>query len=480
MTHKRAAVFLSACLATILFTSRCTNNNDNKGDTTQKEDTTAITPVALPSVVPGFHFPEDSNTVYGWLKPYDSAKVYQHAWGIWAGLTTNAGQVYQGDSLLVYQTWLGIGDIQTQIENGGNANLAAVKRGRSPLTFPNQFRDAIKFRNKTLLKGPVDTNAGNVFGTNFWVAVSYDPASAEYAISNAIFKQTVLEKFARPGGIGNIPPFPQESINIKPVYFVGHRRDSLIRIDAWPGPPDTPQAFAPQSWNTYVYVDVANRQPAGKKLVPAMGPNPTPQQIQAATCNLSEFIYFSVDAAMARYLNQQQAPVQGDTARAGDLALLVAMHVTTKEISNWTWQTYYWAPDPANPFSPSSRLAAQLRPAQLQGAASHYALSTAYAEVLPNQPLDGGTNKNARPMIGYNPYLEAGFGPSAFNLPSVLNPAYNYGVQTNCMSCHSLATMDGGLGYTTDQYIPQNDTAFRNRVKLDFAWSIQSAIIKGK
>lgn len=48
------------------------------------------------------------------------------------------------------------------------------------------------------------------------------------------------------------------------------------------------------------------------------------------------------------------------------------------------------------------------------------------------------------------------------------------------MSCHALATADGGLGYATDQYIPQNDTAFRNRIKLDFAWSIQSAIIQGQ
>lgn len=47
------------------------------------------------------------------------------------------------------------------------------------------------------------------------------------------------------------------------------------------------------------------------------------------------------------------------------------------------------------------------------------------------------------------------------------------------MSCHALATREPNPGaYCTDQYIPQNDTFFKNKIKLDFAWSIQSGIIK--
>lgn len=471
MTHKRAVLFLSSCLAIVLFATRCSNDN-NKGDTVKQD---SITPVPLPSVVPGFHFPEDSNTVYSWLKPYDSVKVYQHAWGIWAGLTAPTSQVYQGDSLLVYQTWLGIGDIQTIIENGSGSS-SAVKLSRTPLAVPNQHLDAKRIRSQMLGSG-VDTNAGN--NRLFWVAVSYDPASANYAISNSIFKDSVLEKYKVPGGIGNIPNFPQDAINIKPTYFVGHVTDSLIRVNAWPGPPDTPQTWAPQSWNSYVYVDVHNGQPAGKQLVPVTSSNPTAVQIAAATCNLTDFIYFKVDAAMARYLDKQEKPVQGDTARVGDLALLVAMHVTTKEINNWTWQSYYWDPNPDKPFSPSSPLAARLRPKELVGGAAHYSLTTCYVEVLPNQPLNGGTNSNVSPMIGYNPYLEAEFDPATFNFPNRMNKKFIYGVQTNCMSCHALATREPNPGlYCTDQYIPLNDPIFRDRIKLDFAWSIQSAIIK--
>ena len=481
MTSLKAVVSLSVLLSIGFFSLQCTNNNPGGGGTPPDNDTVSITPVALPVIVPGFKFPEDSNVIYSWFSPYDSGKVYEHAWGIWAGLTAGTGQAYQGDSLLVYQTWLGIGEIQSLIGSGLQAGLAGVKkRGRSPLAIPNQFKDAISFRKRSLLKGNIDTNAGNAFGTNFWVAVSYDPTSANYAISNSIFRQSVLDKYAVPGGVGNIPAFPQSAINIKPVYFVGHRKDSLIRVDSWPGPPETPQEYAPQNWNRYVYADVSNSQPTGKILVPAHGPNPTPAEIQAATCNLSDFIYYHIDAAMAHFLNEQQSAVQGDTARAGDLALLVAMHVTTKEISNWTWQTCYWAADPENPHSPSSKMAARQRPSQLQGAAAHYALSAAYVEVLPSQPLSGGTNKGVSAMIGYNPYLEAGFGPADLNYPNKFNSSYVYGIQTNCMSCHTLATIDGQVGYSADQYISNDDTVFKNRVRLDFAWSIQQAVIKDK
>jgi hypothetical protein len=47
------------------------------------------------------------------------------------------------------------------------------------------------------------------------------------------------------------------------------------------------------------------------------------------------------------------------------------------------------------------------------------------------------------------------------------------------MSCHALAVPSNHTGYTTDQPINLNDPVFFNsEVKLDFAWSIQTALIK--
>lgn len=468
---------------------RCTDNANQDKTTAVNIGDSVITPVPLAATVPGFNFPEDSNQIYKWLTPYDSTSVYNHAWGVWAGLTAFSGEVFQGDSLLIYQTWLGIGEIQSIVANGGaSAKKTFTKKGRAQLTFPNQTKHAIKLNKLSLaaLKGSgnIDTSAGFTFGSNFWVAVAYDPAAADYVINNSILKQSVLNTYQKPGVIGNIPPFPNNAITIKPVYYVGHKTDSLIRIAAWPGPPAKPKGFGPpQDWQSFVYADVNNQQTPGKQLVPVTTDNPTPAQIAAATCNLNDFIHYRIDSAAAAYFNQQQNAVQNDTAKAGDIALLVAMHVATKEISNWTWQTFYWSPNPSNPLSPSSNLAASLRPSKLSGAAAHYALSTAYTFVTPNQPIYGGSDKGATPMIGYNPYLEAGFTPKTFiRYPNTFKPLYWYGIQTNCMSCHALATpqsvdQQGNATYSTDQYIDMGNPFFKGKVQLDFAWSIQAAII---
>jgi hypothetical protein len=58
-----------------------------------------------------------------------------------------------------------------------------------------------------------------------------------------------------------------------------------------------------------------------------------------------------------------------------------------------------------------------------------------------------------------------------------LDSKLKYGIQTNCMTCHSFATASGVLPYSTDQYVNMKDTIFKNQVQLDFAWSIQAAII---
>jgi hypothetical protein len=206
-------------------------------------------------------------------------------------------------------------------------------------------------------------------------------------------------------------------------------------------------------------------------------------KIAAATVNLSDFIYLTVDQQMANYMNKQDSaqgmnnnPNSGyGTAKKGQIALLVAMHVTTKEISNWTWQSYYWTPNRNQPGAPSSNLAASLRPSQITGAAANYACVAAYVMLTPNNAENN--NPKAGPMFGYNPYLEAGFGPAVFTFPNTYNKAFQYGVQSNCMSCHALAIPAPTGQYTTDQNISLYDSYFKKQVSIDFAWSIQTALI---
>lgn len=486
MKIQKTAITIVVLLAIVVIATLC---NPVPQPTTGEN---TITPVELPSVVPNFHFPEDSNVIYSWLNNknfpnnYDSASVYNHVWGIWAGLTTQSGQVYQGDSLRIFETWLGISDIRNLILTDSSACTPSARKSmRAQLTFPHQFEHGFH------TTGNIQARSAARHGTidkaeEFWVTVSYDPNAACYATNNQILKQTVLDSFRVKGAIGSIPKFPQKAMSIKPTYFVGLEKDGLVRIPVWTGPPGSNIGYPFTIWPKYVYADIRNTQAPNKKVTPV---DSSTTDIGPATVNLNDFIHFKLDTAMAAYMNASDSTEGVKNAEPGNIAILVAMHVTTKEISNWTWQTYYWAPNPDTPWSPSSFLAASLRPAQITGAAAHYAAVSAYTMVLPNQPITGGTNTGVTPMIGYNPYLEAGFsglGPvgdpnTDFNIPSLLIPSRPpVGIQTNCMTCHSLATEDGMIGYSTDQYISMDSSFFKDRVQLDFAWSIQGNKIRKK
>ncbi|WP_330441382.1 FAD-dependent oxidoreductase [Flavobacterium sp. C4GT6] len=423
--------------------------------------------------IANFSFPEDSTKIYTWLNNQDTNSITEHAWGIWAGLTKKSNQIYKGDSLCVFETWMGVKELAAicRIPLTKGKEAQQVKKGRTALSVPRQFVHAQVFAKQAV----IDTSF-QIFET-----VSYNPGAAKYALDHKIFNQSVLNKYEVKDGIGRIPQFPNNGITLKPTYYAGiPDENGLIRVPAWPGTPNPAKTFGPDAWNTYVYADLSNSQPANKKLVPVTSENPTADEIKAATCNVSDFINYKLDEEAAAYLNKTEDIDGNSNFKAGDLILLVAMHVGTKEISNWTWQTFYWSYQPDSPALPSSTAEANARPSQIKGAAAHYAVATAYAMVWPNQPINGGTNKNVTPIIAFNPYLEAGFAPNTFQNNNSTYPnklGLEYGVQTNCMSCHALATVKGDVGYTADQYISMDDMSlYKNEVQVDFAWSIQGNI----
>ncbi|MAN25934.1 MULTISPECIES: NAD(P)/FAD-dependent oxidoreductase [Mesonia] len=420
-----------------------------------------------------FHFPEDSTKIYEWLANRDTLKITQHAWGIWENLTRKTNQTYNGDTLYVFETWMGVDELAkmsaAQDREGGCNQL---KTERTDLEIPKQFFHAQLFANQAKIDSTF-----KVLET-----VSYNPSAACFATQNLIFNKSVLDGYYRKDKIGKIPDFPADAITTKPTYYAGKpNSDDLIRVPVWPGMPNPAKEFGNEDWNFYVFVDITNGQAKDKKLVPVKGNNPTDKEIAKATCNLNEFIHYKIDQEGAAYLNKHE-DIDTKTSsqfKVGDYVLLVGMHVGTKEISNWTWQTYYWTYRPDNPTSPSSKFNAELRPSSITGAAANYAVSTAYAMVWPNQPITGGSDKGAEAIISFNPYLEGSFGPGVFQFKNTFKPSYKYGVQTNCMTCHALAIPPGGK-YSTAQYISMDNEYFKNQVQLDFAWSIQGNLNKDK
>ncbi|WP_027584616.1 hypothetical protein [Bradyrhizobium sp. Ai1a-2] len=67
---------------------------------------------------------------------------------------------------------------------------------------------------------------------------------------------------------------------------------------------------------------------------------------------LNAFYYVQIDAAEAATINTLSKLAGTAAVQAGDFQVLVTMHITTKEIANWTWATFWWqnGKNPPNDF----------------------------------------------------------------------------------------------------------------------------------
>lgn len=166
--------------------------------------------------------------------------------------------------------------------------------------------------------------------------------------------------------------------------------------------------------------------------------------------------------------------------QAGDSLAMVAMHIMTKEQSNWTFQSAWWHPD-ALACTNNNRFCSD-RPASVPGGDTtwkNYMMTTTYGMVQQS----GNTNSYAPPgtvgavwPVAYNPYIEL---------------AASHPITTNCMNCHHRAAWppadpsqkpDRGRSSTYLQASPPNPNAletfqtsngvFNGLTMVDSMWAI--------
>ncbi len=308
--------------------------------------------------------------------------------------------------------------------------------------------------------------------------VKYDLTAAEFIVSNNYNQADTLTQLNEswpantPIADRNIQEFPNTSsatsFALKPVWNLVSQTGQTA-LPVWPGPPDPAKAFGSGAWSTCVIIDPAHKGPPSTAKGQCNNTSGTYPLI-----GVDAFIHFQITEEQAAGINEGGGgtSLPEKTTKAGDYAVLVAMHVTTKELKRWTWQTFWWSSNPDSPHAPSSAEIASLRSqtkVPLQGAAANYATCTAYQMVFPVQPYSGGSSSGTRPLFCYNPYLEAGFGSSTFD------DQQGFGVQTNCMSCHANAhwpNPNNTPHYVTDQYVDLGGPQFSGITKVDFLWSI--------
>ena len=159
--------------------------------------------------------------------------------------------------------------------------------------------------------------------------------------------------------------------------------------------------------------------------------------------------------------------------RPGNIGLLMAMHVTGKEIPNWTWQSFWWAMNPADSMGKD-------RPKSIPAPWNHYDMTIVYSF----------THTNGSRIIAFNPYLETSLAGAIPNGPG--NPKDSTawtGVITHCMS---LSTSRGArlrVRYARRHVVRSSSASERGRLviftqpypgmtkrvpvlKTDFLWSL--------
>lgn len=458
----------------------CLNSTRHYGDIGNIDGNLVCLP-DLPKPDPNFVFPQSETLLNQWIYGGDLNQIYRHGWGIWSGLTQQVGTI-DGTAVRAFQTWTVPSNIIFR-SAPVNASLKAVatplKRPGLELSVPRQFGHGQKPKVKaTNIKAVAAAAATGAPDTNIFVSVAYNPPGAEHAIANRLFYESTLQQYMK-NGYTEIPNFPNNSITIKPVYKIISKTvaNGIYAFPGWPGPnpPDPKKGFDESIWNSCVYVDINTPSGAGGNSNDPGCKNRT----AASTFYLNNFIHNKVSADDAAYLTNQL----GITVSQGDYAILVGMHVTTREDKVWTWQTFWWSASADQPFAPSSATIASARPlSYLDEAARHYAMSVAYYTVAPPQPITGGKNEGSA-VYGYNPYLEAGFGPDTFGISRPINGTVNNttGIQTNCMTCHNMAAYvpkpKTGMPYATDFYMSIDDPVFAGTLRTDFSWTILNTLV---
>jgi hypothetical protein len=447
--------------------------------TAAKATAGTITPETIP---PGYSFPTPRKVIDGWVAANATDKMRTHAWDVWAGMTAPSHSTLHGDRLPVWETWYSENEVFVTPSANKSAAAAVRTEVKRPFAKPRQFVHVAKAGGNAA--AAASSNSEQVVAFN-----KFDPESSHFLMAShptpkgspnsyLYTQQADLNKLnaswpaATPVVNRAIVDFPDRGIDTKPVMWL-IKATGLTPFPLWQGNGSDATTNAknptPSTWLNCVLID-----PKGKgSLRPA-----TPAEVKQAVANpnlacvASKYLYaplsmmygFKMTAQEATDFNSAQGGPPLPQAVAGDFAVLAAMHVTTKEIVNWTWQTFWWTggKNPPKNFPGSD---AGLT-ANVKGPWRNYATCVAYSMVVPYN------NPNGKPVVCFNPFLET-------------SPGIPDGIDSNCMSCHGTARWPGNNNggypatYLPNGYINFNDPKwFGNQTRTDFAWAIQGNAVK--
>jgi hypothetical protein len=410
-------------------------------------------------------YPSSSKKIYEWINAMDDKKIRAHGWDIWESINTMSP-----DSLPVWENWF------SGYELYSAPTSLEARDTIKDFEFPSQFFHASVFKNAI-------PNAPAERSTSF---NRFSPSLAQFIYNKGYNTQAVLNNINDSFTKNKTTPVNRElqtskdsidvlSFALKPVFqFISGTEPTAVPYWAGVSTQSTTSLTnpSPGTWRQCVVVDPTGKLKVGSKVKMSCNGEPAQEWPVVAPGN---FYAIKITRAIADSFstfaatsgddvgrnNQSDSLSVAEMVKPGNYALLMAMHVTGKEISNWTWQTFWWSPDTQNPVYGKDR------PAGIKAPWNNYNMNTAYYMVSPPGTLQGG-----EPLIAYNPYLETNLYGKVSMYNGTTDSIAWYGVFSNCMSCHRMAAWGNATYIPNGNIDPANPLLFSTNTKTDFLWSI--------
>jgi len=387
-----------------------------------------------------YGIPGNSEDLKTWAEDNNVPAMRNHSWNLWAGMTANSNSTYLGAYLPVWETWCGTQEVfvnqncdsfsepsrsfisATQLTHNSRAGIYTAQTNTQIVSY-NKYNPT----QVTYLSTPHVTNG---VAYDYRSGTSLAALNASWPAGTLMVDRNIVNATYIPtkNGIQG-----QVSIETKPVFFL-IKRTGLTAVPLWQGTSDSWNTAnpSPETWKTCILIDPNNSSPSSTAPVPydpaihrgAINRGNTDNGVNGQTpgCVSSKYLYapmstlytFILTAQAASSFNVAQGATQASTAEAGDYSALVSMHVGTKELKDWTWQTFYWQPgaDTPNQF-PGSKM---YMTNNVTGPYRNFATCTSWSRT------------NLTPC--FSPYLET-------------YPGIPVGTSSNCFSCHTLAAIGG-------------------------------------
>ncbi|MHB1138527.1 MAG: hypothetical protein ACYC2O_06175 [Microthrixaceae bacterium] len=416
----------------------------------------------------------------------DTDSIDGHAWDLWRAITALSGQELNGTPLPVWETWYSDAEVFLDDQEVDES----TSRDLDPL-------------NQSLHAGSLADPERVTTGAATAAVLSFNRFTREVrdvVHQNRFYDRSVLEGLdsdfdlagVRAGG-RTIPQLPNTSVMLKPVWWIVPG-DEPSMLPYWAGgeePASTdPQNPTWKSWRQCVLIDPTRTaeqvaadadeltssdrtcnsgqpgetsMPGGRYEARAVGVDPAESDFYAFRLTQDEVDGLGQFKMMLDNTNREE---ELDKVEAGDLAVLVAMHVSTREIADWTWQTFWWSPTPQSP--PDLPPSSQSPPRDLTGPWAQFNMCSAY---YMTEPRTGGPTAG-EDLVCFNPYLETDL-TGLFSVDGATDDLV--GRTSNCMSCHRAATFHPSepTQYVAGGELPDDDPRwFDDGVQLEFLWSL--------